>query len=166
MTPALRLAAGGLAVIFGALAADKLLDLDGYAAALATSPLVAPDTAWEAATLLAALEACAAALLVLVAFAGRHARVAFEGGAALALAASLAYAILIVSAFYAEHPIDAGGLFGTRLAPRVPTAALVAFVLLLLSWSAWLLTNAFLLPNVPPRRRRRLPPTRALRRVG
>lgn len=169
MTPAQRLAAGALAVFLGALAIDKLLDLDGYVSALAALPLVDEARAWEAATLFAAVEACAAILLALAALAGRHARVAFEGGAGLALATSIGYAIVVVSEYYAEHDLVAGALFGTRVAVRIPPPVLIALVLVLMSWSAWLLATAFLLPNEPvrrPRRRRRLSPTTTVRRVG
>lgn len=169
MTPGLRMVAGALALILGAFAVDKLLDLAGYAAALGSLPLVESDAAWEAALLYAVLEACAAGLLALVAAFGRHARVALQGGAALALAASLGYAILIVSEFYAEHPLEAGALLGTRVAPLLPVPALVVLVVLLLSGSAWLLMSAFLLPNEPVRRRRRrrpAPATASVRPAG
>lgn len=166
MTPGLRMVAGALAIVLGALAVDKLLDLAGYAAALAALPLVADENAGEAALLFAALEACAAVMLALVAAFGPHARRALEGGAALALAASLAYAILIVSEYYAEHPLDAGALLGARVAPLLPVSALVILVVMMLSSSAWLLARAFLSPNEPSRRRRRRPrPAAALASV-
>lgn len=141
-------------MLFGALAVLKLLDLEGHAEALAAFPLVTPERARGGATLLAAVELCAAALLALAALAGRHARVAFEGGAALALGASLGYAILIVSAAYGERPLDEGVLFGIRASPRLPTSVLVGFVVVLLSWSAWLLSAALSLPREPAQRRR------------
>lgn len=155
ITGTLRLGSGLLAVVLAGLAAVKLSDVDGYARALASFALVDNNRAWEAATLFAAVEACAAVLLLLVALGGRHAITAFQGGAALALSASLAYAILVVNAFYTGHQLPGTALYGTFFtqAPRSPFVVLE--VLALLSWSAWLLTSAFLLPSEPPPRRPR-----------
>ncbi len=154
-----RLGALLLAVVFGVLAFAKLVDADGYAYALASFSIVEEERAWEAGTLLAAVEACAATLLFLVALAGRHAIVAFQGGALLAMSASLAYAILVVSAFYEEQDLARAALFGTLLRHERSPYVIVE-VLVLLSCSAWLLTSAFLAPDEahphrPPRRRKR-----------
>lgn len=169
MTPAQRLWAGALALILGALGIDKLLDLDGYVGALAALSLVEDGHAWEAATLLAAVELTGALLLALAAIAGLHARIAFEGGAALALAASIAYAIVVISEYYEGHDLVAGALFGTRFAVRAAAPVLIALVFALMSCAAWLLATAFLLPEEPPPRRRKKrwrSAAKAFKRVG
>lgn len=156
ITPSQRVGAGLLALLLGSLATLKLLDSDGYASALSSFTVVESERAYEAGTLFAAVEGTAALLLLLVALFGRHAIVAFQGGALLAMSAALAYAILVVNAYYTGQDLgtalSGAALFGTALAqaPRSPYA--VVEVLLLLSWSAWMLTSAFLMPEEPRRR--------------
>lgn len=154
ITKTQRAGAALLALVLGALAMAKLLDVDGYASALGSFSFVDEARAWEAGTLFAAAEACASALLFLVVIGGRHALVAFQGGAALALAAALGYAILVVSAFYTGDRLDDTALFGTLLAQAPRSPYVVLEVLLLLTWSAWLLSASFLAPHAVPRRRR------------
>lgn len=139
MTRLHRLAAGALALLVGAQALGKLLDVPLYVAALgrfhAFPPSVTPwvAIAWVAIELVAAVWLGAAAV--------RSARGAFLVGAAAAAADALGYAALTIGTTARGIAVLNCTCFGAYLPQRLSTSVLIQDVVMV-AWTLWALRSA------------------------